>query len=469
MATSPLSANNSIDVRGIVSALMDVERQPLNRLESRAQGLRSTISEFGKLQSSMDALKTAARGLSATDTWRAATATSADESAVEIAAAEGALQGNYSIKVTQLASHQTIVSDTAESPEAVVGGGTLTIQLGTNDEGFTADPERDPVTLTIPAGATLAELSDAINASDAGIGASLVTDAEGTRIMIRSSESGKEQAFQITGVSDGSGEGLSLADLSYTVGQTGGTVTATQDASNARFELNGLELESATNNPEGVLENVSLTLRKKTADPVEVEISTDNESIRTKLDEFVTAYNEVNSLIRTQTSYNAETNTGGPLQGNRMVILSQTKLRETLTSSMTPADGEEAGAFTRLSDIGIEIGRDGSLSLNESRFEVAAAKTRDLSELFSARGLNGASDGIARQLVDDLDDLLDTDGAVGGATNTLRDRERDLQDQQDAMERRLEDIETRLLRQYTNLDANLAVLTNSLTQVSRLG
>ncbi len=469
MATSPLSANNSIDVRSIVSALMDVERQPLNRLETRAQGLRSTISEFGRLQSSMDALKTAAEGLSDADTWIAATATSADDTAVEIAATEGALQGNYSVKVNQLASHQTIVSDAAETKESIIGGGTLSIQLGTNDGGFTADPERDAVTITVPAGATLAELSDAINASDSGVGASLVTDAEGTRIMIRSSESGKEQAFQITGTTDGTGEGQSLADLSYTVGQTGGLVTATQQAANAEFELNGLALESATNTPDEVLENVSLTLRKTTTDPVEVDIASDSESIRTKLDAFIAAYNETNSLIRSQTGYNAETNTGGPLQGNRMVILSQNKLRETLTGSMTPAEGEEAGRFSRLTDIGIEIGRDGSLSLNESRFEVAAVNTSDLSDLFSARGIGDASDGFARQLVDDLSNLLDTDGAVGGATDSLRDRERDLTDQQDALERRLEEIETRLTRQYTNLDANLAILANSLTQVSRLG
>mgnify|MGYP003658180909 FL=1 len=63
MTTATITASSNIDVAGIVSALMDVERQPLQRLETKAEGLRSTISEFGRLQSSMDALSAAADAL----------------------------------------------------------------------------------------------------------------------------------------------------------------------------------------------------------------------------------------------------------------------------------------------------------------------------------------------------------------------------------------------------------------------
>lgn len=466
--TTAISSNSTIDVNGIVSALMAVEQQPLQRLERSAQGLNSTISEFGRLQNSMDALQSAAQELTNLNTWRASSASSSDDTAVEISASEGALQGNFAIKVNQLASSQTVVSQALESGESVIGGGTLSIQLGSNDGGFTADPEREALNLTLEAGATLADISAAINSADAGVGASLVTDAEGTRLMIRSTDSGKTQAFEISGTTDGTAEGLSLADLSYVPGQAAGTVQATEQAANAQFELNGLALESESNQPQGVLENVSLTLRRITTDPVDVSVISDAESIRAKLDGFVTAYNDMNSLIRTQTGYNSETQSSGPLQGNRMVILSQSRMRDVITGTLDGSNGETPG-LSRLADIGIEFERDGSLSLNESKFEVASANTSAMSELFAGRGTDGASDGFGRQLDDALSNLLGTDGAITGATETLRLRERAIEDQQERFERRLESIESRLIRQYTTLDANLAVLQSSLNQVSQLG
>ena len=475
MATSPISTGGAIDVNGIVSSLMDIERQPLERLEQRASGLRSTISEFGRLQSAMDKLQTAADELTRRETFRAANGASSNEDAVGISAAAGALQGNFAIKVNELASYQTIVSQEQDSADSVIGGGTLTIQFGTNDGGFTPNPDRDPIDISIAAGSTLAEVSAAINSADAGIGASLVTDADGTRLMLRSSESGKEQAFSLTGATDGTGEGFSLADLSYSPGQAAGTVQATQDAANAQFELNGLALESATNRPEGILENVTLTLKQKTDTAIDVEVVSDSEAIREKVDGFIEAYNELNSLIRTQTGYNAETQTAGPLQGNRMVLLAQTKIREVVTGQLegvqsTPGpDGEETTPLTRLTDIGIELSRDGSLSLNESRFETNGGNLTRVGNLFSATGDENTDDGFARQLDTVLGNLLGIDGAVSGATDTLRAREQDLEDQQERFERRLTEIESRLVRQYSSLDSNLAVLQGALQQVSRLG
>ena len=465
MTTATITASSNIDVAGIVSALMDVERQPLQRLETKAEGLRSTISEFGRLQSSMDALSAAADALTEAKTWGAATGVSSDDTAVGIKAASGALMGNYAVKVNQLASPQTIVSGALDDKNSVIGGGSLTIQFAADEDGVVPDP----FTIDIEAGATLEEVSAAINAGNHGIGASLVTDAGGTRIMLRSSESGEAQAFQVTATADGTGVGASLADLSYTPGQAGGTMQATQTASNAKFELNGLALESASNEPEGVLENISLTLRKVTASPVDLEVQTDSESIREKLDTFITAYNATNSLIREQTSYNAETQTAGALQGNRMAIMAQSRLREIVSGTLSGAEGEDAPALSRLHDIGIDIAQDGSLSLDASKFEVASASRSDITRLFAGNGLDGSSKGFASQLTDIIENLLGTDGAISGATESLRAREQDIEDQQSAWEVRLESIEARLLRQYTTLDANMAVMQSALSQVSTLG
>lgn len=469
MATSISGIGGAIDVNSIVSALMEVERQPLQALNRRSGELQTTISEFGKLQAALDKFQSASRGLSGLDTWRAATASSADEDAVGVRADGGALQGSFAVKVNALASHQTIVSTPLEDGQAVIGGGTLTIQMGTVDGGFVADPEREPLTIQIAPGATLEDVSQAINAAGAGVGASLVTDENGTRLMIRSDASGKEQAFQITATNDGTSlSALALTDLAYVPGQVAGSVQRTQEASNAEFELNGLPLESATNSPEGVLENVTFTFRKQTAAPVDVSIDSDGEAIRERLDAFTTAYNELNTLIREQTKFDASSGTAGPLQGNRAVLRVQSQLRDILRTAL-PADPDDPEAYARLSDIGLEIQRDGSLAVDDARFELVAGNPRRLEALFAAGGTDPADHGFARRFDTLVGQMLGLDGAISGATDSLRGREELIRDQEDRLNRRLEDIEARLIRQYSALDANLSQLSGALASVSNLG
>lgn len=467
---STLSLSSNIDVNGIVQALMDVERQPLTRLESRAAGIRTTISEVGRLQSALSTFQDATRDLKDADTWGVATATTSDDTAVNVSASSGALQGSYAVQVNQLASHQTIVSTPLADGEAVIGGGQLTIELGTADGGFTPAPDSTPFTIDIAAGATLEDVSAAINAADVGVGASLVTDSNGTRIMIRSESSGESAAFRITGTADGSsGSALDLAALSYTPGQADGTVIATEQAANAQFLLNGLALESESNRPENVLDNVAFSFSSVTEAPVEIDIVSDAEAIRENLDTFVSAYNELNGLIREQTRYDQATDTAGPLQGNSTVLMIQSQLRSLVGLALPEeATGDSDEAFSRLTDIGIEVQRDGSLRINDDRYEVAANNPSRLQALFASGGVEPETHGFARRFDTLVTDLLSVDGAITVATDTLNRREDLIQDQQERLERRLADIEERLLRQYTNLDANLSQLNSALNTVSNL-
>lgn len=469
MATS-IGLSGSIDVNSIVQALMDVERQPLNRLESRASGIRSTISEVGRLQSALSAFQDATQDLKDTDTWGAASGVSSDEDAVSVKAGSGALQGSYALQVDQLASHQTIVSNPLADGQAVIGGGQLVIEIGSVDGGFTPDPEGTSIEIDIAAGATLEDVSAAINAADAGIGASLVTDSNGTRLMIRSSDSGANAAFRLTASADGSSSSaLDLTSLAYTPGQADGTVVATEQATNAQFQLNGLALESETNRPENVLENVAFNFSAVTTAPVEIDIVSDGESIRENLDTFVSAYNELNGLIREQTRYDEATGTAGPLQGNRTVLMVQEQLRSIVRLTLPEAaTGDGENAYSRLSDIGIEVQRDGSLSIDDGRFELAAVNPSRLQTLFANGGTEEEEHGFARRFDTLVTNLLSVDGAVTGATDTLRRREDLIEDQQERLERRLIDIEDRLVRQYTNLDATLAQLSSALQTVSGL-
>src|SRR5690606_191255 len=313
----------------------------------KIKGIDTKLSEVGKLKAAMDKLRGAAVSLSGAGNWGAAKASSGQPDSIEATAKAGALPGSYSLRVDALAQHQSLVTNPLAGSDALVGGGSLTISFGTGDGGsFAPDPEREPVQILVPEGATLAQVRDAINRANAGVGATLVTDDAGTRLMIRGTESGEAQAFRIDAVDDGSGAGgLGLGALAYAPGDAAGAITRIQAASNAQVAFHGLALSPAPHSANDLLQNVSLTVHQVRAKPVTVDIATDTEAVRPGIDEFVNAYNELNSLVRSQTGYDPATRVAGPLQGNQTVTMMQSKLRSIVGSGVAGLD------LGRLSDV----------------------------------------------------------------------------------------------------------------------
>ena len=452
-----ISATSNLDVNGIVSQLMQIERQPLQGIQRTISGIQTRLSAFGKLQSGLAAFQDAARALTGADTWSAAKASSSDETAMTATAGAGAIPGGYSIEVSQLAQRQTIATAAFPDASAVLGGGTLRIQLGSLDASggtFRADADRPEASITIDAGATLSDVRNAINAAGAGVTASLVADGSGQRLMLRSAETGAEQAFRIA--VDGAGAGLGALAFDPATGSGGGgDTTLTQSARDAIVTVNGLQVSAKGNRLEGVVENVTIELRRETTAPVEVTVSSDTASLRASVEAFVKAYNEVSRQIADQTRYDAATKTAGPLQGNQTALRVQQQLREIMRSSV------DTGSADTLSALGIEFQRDGALAINAKRFDKALASPETLRTFFAATGPTPEEGGLARRLVSRLGDFLSVDGALPGATAALQSRQRSAEQQQQRVELRLTDIEKRLVRQYTALDANLSRINGS--------
>jgi flagellar hook-associated protein 2 len=464
---STISASSNLDVNGIVSQLMQIERRPLQSIQNTLSGIQTKLSAFGKLQSSLSAFQDAARALTRTDTWGAAKASSSDETAMTASAGSGAIPGGYSIEVSQLAQRQTIATGTYADGAAVVGGGTLRIRMGSLDAAettFSADPERAEVSIAIAPGATLADVRNAINAAGAGVTASLVADGSGQRLMLRSADTGAMQAFSIAADSDGSGGG-GLSALAFD--PAGGASPAasmvrTQSAQDALVTVNGLQVSAKGNRLEGVVENVSIELKRVTTAPVEITVASDAASLRGSLDAFVKAYNEVNRQIADQTRYDPATKIAGPLQGNQTALRMQQQLREILRSTAG------TGSPNSLNALGIELQRDGSLAITGIKLDAALASPGTVKSFFAATGATPQDAGLAQRLITKLGDLLSGDGALPGATDSLKSRQRSAEQQQERINSRLTDIEKRLVRQYTALDANLSRITGSFAGIQGL-
>jgi flagellar hook-associated protein 2 len=469
MATiSSPGIGSGLDVNTIISQLVAIERQPVTALQTKATKIQGQISEYGKIKSAMSTFRDAASKLTNLDTWGQTLGSTSNTSAVEVTTTTGASAGNYSVTVQSLAAAQSLASGVFASSSATPGAGTLRIELGTwgaNQASFTAKAGSTALDVNIEATDTLAQVRDKINGAGAGVTAVVFTDGSGSRLLMRSSATGEENAFRIT-VTDNDGtptDAAGLSALSYDTSVASRQMARTQTAANAAATFNGLPVSSASNTLTNIVEGVTLKLVGVTADAVDVGIVQDKESLKKAVQAFADGYNALAKLIADQTKYDAATKSGGPLQGDSSAVGIQRQLR-----LIAGSNSAASTTFTRLSDIGLAVGPDGQMAVTASKLDNALANPAELKKLLSnADTLDTSKVGIARAFRNLGDAFLKFDGPLTTRSEGLRSRLDQNQDQQDRLNERIAQTEKRLRAQYSALDTTLSRLNGLSSYVTQ--
>lgn len=464
MAISAPGIGSGLDINGIVSQLVALERQPITALQKAASTIQTQISAYGKVQSLLATLRDAAAALTRPTLWRQTTASSSDPSTLTASSSGGtAAAGSYGVQVDQLARSHSLASAAFAPDATVVGAGRLSIEVGrwAGEPPASFTPKAGSTTIDIDftdPGTTLEQVRDAINASGAGVSAAIVRDVNGARLTLTARDSGTDSALRIT-ASDGGDPptalGGGLAAFTYAPDAGAAAMTQTQAPANALATINGLAIESSGNQLSGVLDGVSVTLLRPSTTAVAVNVVNDVEAQRKAVDDFVAAYNALNSFLGEQTRYDESTRTGAPLQGDSTAVGLRNRLRGLL--------GETGGAsavFARLGDIGLEFQRDGSIKADPKRLDEALANPGELGKLLgNVDPENPTQRGLAVRLRELADQLVDVEGPLTSRTEGLQGRLKRNRTDQERVEERVERVRARLLRQYQALDVRLGQLS----------
>jgi flagellar hook-associated protein 2 len=467
---SSAGIGSGLDVKGIIASLMAVESQPLKLLQNKASTVTTEISAVGQIQSLTSTMADKARALSSSSLWTQTTSTSADPTAVTADTSAGtAAAGDYAVSVQQLAQGQTVTSSVAAGTGLNVG--TLTIQLGT----YTSDGALPPTTtfanasssavnITIGAGDTsLSAIRDKINAANAGVSASIITDANGSRLSLRSTTTGAANGFKITAaetVDDGiPTTGLSALSFDGSSGAAASQLTLNQSALNAKATVNGIAIESATNKLSNISDGLSLTLLKKSDTPIDVTVAADTTSMQKGIADFVSAYSALQAYISLQTKYDSGTAVAagtarhdGPLEGDPSIIGFQNQLRGVVNTTSTGS-----AMFARLSDIGIAVQKDGTLAIaNQTKLTASLSNPSELQKLFATQGTTNENTGIAVRFAAMGDRAVALDGSLFSRNAGLKGELSRNQKQQDDMQVHLDATQTRLTAQYQALDTTMS-------------
>jgi flagellar hook-associated protein 2 len=467
MATisSPGVGTNGLDVKSIITQLVALEKRPLDTLKLQAATVNTKISAFGQIKSLVSALSDAAGKLSSVTGWNGVTTSSSDSKYVSATAVGGTLPTAFSVEVQSLAKAQATASAALLPVGGALGAGTLRLELGkwsVAPASFTPGTGQ-PVDITISASDKLADVASKINGANAGVTASILTDASGERLLLRSKSTGEEAGFRLSAMEGGDTDPLSAGNtdasgLSRLV--NGNTVT--QAAANAKATVNGIAVSSATNTFASTISGVTFKAEQVTTSPIEITVGKDEAAVKANIDEFVKAYNAINQLLQDATKYDAATKSAGLLQGDSTAVGLQSSLRNAIQSVTTGG-----GAFKRLADVGITQQLGGDLVVDSTKLSKALSQNPDdVKNLFRNTG-GGAADGIAVQLKALTTQLLSNDGFFKSKDATLQlSLKRNGQDQTRVNEK-VDAFEKRITQRYTALDTQLSSLNGLNAYISQ--
>jgi flagellar hook-associated protein 2 len=418
---------SGLDTTALINQLMALERQPVVRLESRRDQVSEVVDLYRNLNTRFDAVEEAASKLAEATAWSVSTASSSDEDVATVTTTGSATPSSFTFEVVSLAKAHTVIGANSVADPATDVVATQPFTIGTT-------------TISDFGGGTMDEVADAINASDAGVLATVVEVAPGQhRLQLTAETTGAASAFTVTGLGALGTFGVVSqgADATLTVGDGPAAYTVV----------------SSTNVFDGVIPGVTITAQGPGT--VTVEVARDDEAIADRVEAFVNAINDATGLIRQNATYDPASQRAGLLLSDSTTDL----LRRALTDAVTRTvvDGMLAG------EVGIEMDRDGVLSFDREAFIAALQDDPEAVQRFFGESdpASTTDDGIAERvrLVAEEATRFGT-GQIDVAIAQRTSRLDMLEDQIESYERRLALREAQLRRKFAGLESALSSLRN---------
>lgn len=420
-----------LDTTAIIRSLVSTRQDPITALQSRQTNVNSASTTISNFSSKLSALATAARALDTSDEFNATSATSSDTASLVASSTGGIATGSFDVQISQLAKEQRTRSNTfASSADALGVSGTLAFTIGAGS----------PVSFAVSSTDTLTDVANRISSSGARLSASVIYDGSNYRMLVRGLDSGASNtiSFDESGLS-GPALGLSTPANTY------------QNAQNALFTVDGISMSRSTNQVTGAVPGVTLALVKTTASSVSVTVATDPSALKTKVQAFVSAYNDVVNSGHSAAGYGSSKATNPVLSGDRAIRGSLDRLSPLIASSVSGT----SGAYTTLASVGIKLQNDGTLRFTDSTFNAAlAADPRAVSKLFVTDTSIGAT-GIMSSFGSTIDNLTNTGSLVRTRLDGLSSESRRISTDITKKQLDLSNYSESLTRQFASLESQV--------------
>jgi flagellar hook-associated protein 2 len=412
----------SQDFQVIVDRTVQIASLPARALQNDQAVFLEKKSALANLRLPVAALAASLRALDTLGENRAISATSSEPAKVAVMLPGGVRPepGSFTISDVSSLAQRTIVTSTAGQPTSSSGpvageGGYLQLAVGNETFDLTLAPDQD----------NLLGVRDAINASGAGVTASLI-NANGQVFLTLSANQTGAKAIELR-----TAPGEPASNL----------MSVTQAGADATFKLNGQTVTSSENYVEGAIPGAGLTLKSLTGEgeTILIELSSTRAPLTSALKTFVSAYNQLNESLNLAGA--------GALRGESLVNDVRTRLRQ--------AGGEFGlGAIRNLTELGISMDRQGVMSLDEAAFNALPASR--LEDVFAfLRASESGLSSLAPRFEEFSDPL---EGSIANQIRSYDDSDARIQKQIEIIIERVTSTQATLLSRLQAADALLAQL-----------
>ena len=424
-----------IDVQGLVKSLVGSQTAPKQaQIDSQTKTSTAQLTSIGKIQAALDAFRGALDTMTKTVNFSGLSSTLSNDKLATVTLGPGAAAGNFTLGVTQLATASKV------STAVIPGGPTAVVNSGVSATVFTVSQSGKNYSVSVPPGGTLQQVRDSLNSQygNAGLSANILTDSNGSRLVVTSSTTGVGSDITFKGSS-----GL----------DTGATVVGSAPQ-NAIYNLDGSPQESTSNTLPDAISGVSITLTgvSGTDAPSTIKVSANSATLKSAVKGFTDTYSALVKAVNaeTQATTNADGSvTPGPLTGDSSVRSMMASIRNVMNSVTG------SGSFSSLAQFGVTTDQTaGTLSVSDVAFDKAALTNgSDINSIFI--GPNGLLASLTNATANFA---LSKTGVFAEKSATLQDNLRDLTNQQTALNTRSDALTASLTLKYNAMDSLVAQL-----------
>ncbi len=434
-----------MDTSAIVDALMEIERQPIERMERDKAYFTSRLQAFNDLDSKLSELQEKAEAIDSAKELNAPSVTSASEEFFTASADNTADLGNYQIEVVSLAQRQKDVSQGyADSAAKTFGTGDLVLNVGGVDNTISIDGTNN----------SLAGIAGAINDADLGVSASIINDGSATpyRLVLTADTVDAVNPFSLDA------SGLSGGTDANPVANN--VVVPTQ----AEIKVDTISIKSDSNTISDGIAGVTVELLKKNevGATTVMNVEADPDATKSKIKDFVTAYNKVIDFVAEQKDADWAHDSSF-----RSVIR---RLQNMLT---TPQSGG-SGTYSTLAELGFETQTDGTIALDDTA--LSDAMDTDYAGVISLFAGEDGVDGVSKTFASYLDSMTDSIDGLYASKKAGTDRNnRRIDQQMERLEARMASREETIRAQFSameelvsSLNAQSSFLTQQMSSLSQM-
>jgi len=341
-----------MDVKSLATSLVAAERAPQeNLLNKKIDGVKAEITGYGGMMFVLSELKKKVATLDDSTDFAGLTVKNTQPTAFEMTTSASALPGQHDVTINQIARAQRSLTNSgyADNNTTVVSGSefdlNLTVGTGT------------AVAIKVPANSTLDGVKDAINSANAGLTAQVVDSG-----IVGAANRYK---IMVTG-QPGAGNSFTMTSSISGIGFDTNPATTLQKSTDAQVVVDGITYSRSSNTVTDIVPGLTLNLMGPTSGSASIQLTRDTSAMKTNIQDLITAFNDVNSYLKTATDpKSADPDFGKTLAGNTAVKNIFSSLKQMLLGT---ASGTGNTHIRGLRDLGVKMQNDGTLTLDEKTF-----------------------------------------------------------------------------------------------------